>query len=346
LKTRFRILIPVRLYKENSRAFVARQRKVLLEFINIDLPVSLGDYGNIPVGMRHIKSSDKLPAYGRKLLQKYISQDMAYDYIEIFVDIKLNEPFMVKYLTESFVKQLESTPFKWLRKYCIEWMCIEFIFGVKNALLAANIACPGYITTSEGIICVNGALQKTIDPGYQFFNSIVEETIERGWPPIENIPISKTWEWCCKVPGFTTGEGKSACGRALAALSHIFREISVYDPGLDIIWALIGLEALYCKSTTGLQIQLHDKSEAFLGEMYKYKKDFSGMYDFRSRLIHGDVDINFMHLHLENKGKYIRRLEDSSLVAIALLVSTLQRMVKLDIFQLEFAYILKNVGAV
>lgn len=113
------------------------------------------------------------------------------------------------------------------------------------------------------------------------------------------------------------------------------------DSGISLIWSLLGLEALYGKGSTGLKEQLVGKTEAFLGERTENKKRFGAMYDFRSRFIHGNIDIPFRYSPYDAISEFQEFHSDlysRGQIALAALIATLQRMAANGWYDLRFAY--------
>ena len=109
-----------------------------------------------------------------------------------------------------------------------------------------------------------------------------------------------------------------------------------------MFWALIGIETLYCSGKEGLSEQIFNKTQVVLGEIKDYKKRVKQMYDFRSRLVHGDLDVSPLHYDLDDvdEQQFQQNLYDSAILAVAILTTTLQQMVKRDKVNLRFQYVL------
>ena len=84
----------------------------------------------------------------------------------------------------------------------------------------------------------------------------------------------------------------------MAALSYAAPGSVDSESSLNLAWVLLGLEALYCTGNVGLREQLVAKSELVLGPRVENKKAFGAMYDFRSRLLHGDMDLQIGRAHV------------------------------------------------
>ena len=79
-------------------------------------------------------------------------------------------------------------------------------------------------------------------------------------------------------------------GRAISASSYLIKQQAYDVSPVDLVWALLAIEALSATGNEGLKNQLMTKSELLLGKRFAYKKRFQRIYDFRSRFVHGDID--------------------------------------------------------
>lgn len=162
------------------------------------------------------------------------------------------------------------------------------------------------------------------------------------WPTYKNTKFIKVWEWFLKNEFSFEKHSKSNTERALNAFTHLFKDNHV-DSVFDLFWSLIGIETLYCSGKEGLSEQIFNKTQVVLGELKDYKKRLKQMYDFRSRLIHGDLDIPPNHYDLNDKDEeqFQQSLYDSTILAVAILTATLQTMVNEDRKSVKFKYILE-----
>ena len=216
------------------------------------------------------------------------------------------------------------------------------ILELHNFFLIANIAFPGALTVSNGISFISNNKFNKIEDFYAEDLYLAIQTAEKlKWPKLQQISILEAWDWLKNSNSLIDGIGKNSLGRALAAFSRITKESPSDDSTLDIIWALLGLEALYAKGNVGLKEQLVAKTEILLGKKEENKKAFGNMYDFRSRLVHGDIDIPLSHSPYNASPEYENFHQDlgqSGEIAIATLIATFQIMIKNNWNELEFNY--------
>lgn len=219
-----------------------------------------------------------------------------------------------------------------------------FQHEINNVLLIANILYPGAISAIEGYVMVNGEPAGGTSPFYaeHLFGAVMAAT-DLGWPKFYAIPFVDAWRWLRHSGALSDGIGIGRLGRAIAALSHL--TTSNFEPtsSVGLVWILLGLEALYSRGNVGLKEQLLGKTESILGPRTENKKVFGGVYDFRSRLLHGDVDIPLRYSPFDAVKKFedfhdeLMKSED---LALATLIATLQWMARNDTQEMDFVYTL------
>jgi hypothetical protein len=110
------------------------------------------------------------------------------------------------------------------------------------------------------------------------------------------------------------------------------------------LWALLGIEAVYVVGEEGITQQIHEKTQIYLGEKSNFKKSIKSMYNFRSKFIHGELEIPsyFRHHHSSNEHeKYDKEITEATQLAVGILTATLQKLIIQDKKTLTFKYIIE-----
>ena len=110
---------------------------------------------------------------------------------------------------------------------------------------------------------------------------------------------------------------------------------------MQLFWALVGLEALYVHGKAELAQQVREKSQVLLGKQVTFKKRITQMYDFRSRFLHGDLDFPGLCLvgdARETVARFDSELLEAIAMAVAVLVGTIQEVIRRDWAGLRFDY--------
>lgn len=218
----------------------------------------------------------------------------------------------------------------------------ELLEHIHRLIIASNIAHVGALPSDKGIlVSKNGLSSIEATSNAQSLEQAAEYALSIGWPPIKALSILEVWDWVSTKKGFMEGFGGGPTGRALNAFTHLLRPVGLIDESTELFWLLVGLEALYTKGNSGIQEQVREKSQLLLGPQDSYKKEISRMYNLRSRFVHGDLDFSGAHPS-EAIGKYAyeqnQQLIKSVNLARAMLVSTLQTLVKNDWTEPRFYY--------
>ncbi|KFC38228.1 hypothetical protein FF18_15860 [Elizabethkingia anophelis] len=216
-------------------------------------------------------------------------------------------------------------------------MIHDFRAKLHNFLLITNIAKPGVIKAKRGEIFMN---EKLIDFSYPI-TSIHRESLSDikkiKWPTYLNLKYIDAWNWFKENKFSFERFSRNGSERAMNAFTNLFQEDSNYL-AFDLFWSLIGIEAIYCKGKENLSEQIFTKTQVLLGEMSDYKKRLKRMYEFRSRLIHGDLDIppNNYDYDDENDINFNEELYEATSLAVAILTVTFQRMIEMKKNTIEF----------
>jgi len=198
----------------------------------------------------------------------------------------------------------------------------------SDIALAAYLSAPGAFDTRACTVSINGRKQKDPERGRIALGLVPPVNHSKrtdGWPPIAKISFLDSFNWLVCIEGFAHGLPSGPSGRAISALTHLLE-----GNGLELVWAVLGLEALYCRGNKDLAHQLRQKTSALLGEPVEYKKRVQELYDHRSQLVHGGLDIpiayDFIEV-VESVERYQQRDMDSHDLGTTLLVSTIQHLI-------------------
>jgi hypothetical protein len=211
-----------------------------------------------------------------------------------------------------------------------------------DLFLALNIAMPGMFTLHSGYVFQEHVLWKRLARMQANFEECLGVADQMKWPPLEWIELQTVWKWLCEDEGFTYRFSNSPLGRALCALSFLMSDRPWAGAYMsDLIWSMIALEALYGRGNIDMTNQLVEKTQLFLGPQKDFKSAVKKMYHYRSRLLHGDLDFPSAHSG-DSDDNFISESARASSIASSILVSTLQRMVRRNIRELRFQYVIES----
>lgn len=214
--------------------------------------------------------------------------------------------------------------------------------GLYDLAVVTNIARPGSLEFGRGVLTQDHAYQSTTDEMGKVYllREAVQLANSKKWPEVQTLDLAQVWHWSNKQEGFLEGFGGGTTGRALNAFANLFQS-NVYDEVSNLVWALLGIEALYTEGQIALQKQVKEKSQSFLGKQTVHKRTIGQMYNFRSRFLHGDLDFPGkypLHDASYELARYDRELFESIQLAEAILLATLQKLIELDWNGLTFSY--------
>jgi hypothetical protein len=140
---------------------------------------------------------------------------------------------------------------------------------------------------------------------------------------------------------FTSDFGVTKVGRAITAFTHLLRRRDTTAVGENLLWALLGLEALYTTGQSELGAQLFSKIQLILGKQREFKKAISQMYGYRSRFIHGDIPVPMRYCHYEGLREYesfAQEIDQQNYVAANVLTASLQSLAERNAIDLAFEW--------
>jgi hypothetical protein len=222
----------------------------------------------------------------------------------------------------------------------------EIITGEHERLigelaLAGTIARPGSVAPDRALHFMDGRFIKIGASAYsQSPYEAIELARELGWPPIKELRLEDCIQWLQSIPGLIDGSPKGRAGRAVAALSNLQHDGFV-DSSVELMWAMVGLEAIYGEGVNGLAAQIFGKSQVVLGEVTQHKKRIRGLYDYRSRFVHGDLDFPVAYSPYDTypgDDDSEKVAYDYSNMAQCMLLASIQRLVERKAMEFEFTY--------
>jgi hypothetical protein len=298
------------------------------------IEMSLSDYGSVEPVFSVVASERKRDlglGYGSTVI---FNRPDFYEVLEVEASIDVGAPQI-----EQIIALNPDLPLDKATSLLLFGLSNVFETKLYDMILLTNVARPGAIDLFEGHVLIEG---HTIRVTRRFHSSYLQDAVhlasKREWPQLGNLPVGDAWRWYGPIDGLSGGYSTGPTGRALNALSHL-TALSSSQP-LSLLWALMGLEALYVRASGGVTEQLREKLHAFLGSPETHKKSFSRMYDLRSRIVHGQLDFSSAYSDVEGpeSDNFYREVGGATDLATALLLATLQELIKRGWRDLSFSY--------
>lgn len=208
---------------------------------------------------------------------------------------------------------------------------VSSIFG--EILQLSDLAFPGAIDTCTGISIVENNSVEYIKEK-RSIPLIVGN--DETWPILKTIDIMTCVNWAYRVGfGYENFARKTnRVGRMLAAFTHLPHN----GEGEILFRAMQGLEAFYSDGIGDLRRQLSDKSSLFLGKWKENKNIVGKLYDSRSKFIHGSSVIGYFNHDLNDHDESAEELSNATYFSVRLLVSTIQKCIVENIFDIIWSY--------
>ncbi|OIR04998.1 hypothetical protein GALL_128140 [mine drainage metagenome] len=265
-----------------------------------------------------------------------------------------------------FQRKKEKKFTKYFLKFTTEYSFIdkeEIEFGllavtlitesyVKYLLIFLNIAKPGAFDSREGITIgtLNFETKTKVDKDvFPMLANTIHLSLnlvgKYKWPPIQELSINDTLKWFDKHWEAFTTMPKNRIERALNAFSYLFHDSLADTSPSDLFFSLVGIEALFVEGNESVQKQVAVKSQLLLGKRNEFKKKFKELYEFRSRYVHGQLNlINKYYLRDADTDlqDHLSKTYDNSNLAILILIASIQKHILLDKDELAFEFILKD----
>ncbi|HYK77932.1 MAG TPA: hypothetical protein VEV16_13220, partial [Daejeonella sp.] len=124
--------------------------------------------------------------------------------------------------------------------------------------------------------------------------------------------------------------------RALNAFSQMFGKNT--DPNSSFLfWSILGIEALLAEGNNNILNQIKSKCILLFGEPKEFKKKINHLYDYRSRFVHGDINIppKFFFIDEKFELEYWEYLNFS----ISILIALIRKLIRDDKTEFNFEYI-------
>ncbi len=211
---------------------------------------------------------------------------------------------------------------------------------LQRLCLLVNLSYAAKVDFLPGVIYSNKnkyvgktlVLLNTLDFAYEHSNKI-------GWPILKGIKIEKTIEWFVKNKIHTDETSRNKTHRAINAFSYLFNNIGEKDTSI-LFWTMLGIESILAKGNNNITNQIKTKSSLILGEPKEYKKKLNKLYDYRSRLIHGDI--NFPPKFSSDYELFEVEYWDYLAFATSILLAIIRDMIEKGIVEYKFNYILET----
>ena len=276
-----------------------------------------GQYSKIKdITFAMIYSSDYLGNTDERILEiKNRHKSFCIDYIEDFIEINI-----------TLKNSLKEKSFPYIADHILQKLALllNLSYNTKVDFLK------GVVYSNEEYIGESCLVINSLDYAYEHANTM-------NWPKYKRVGLSKTIKWFVKYDVHLEGNSQGKFQRALNAFSYQF--ISVLDNEIThLFWCMLGIEALLAEGSNSIFSQIKLKSWLIFGEPTEYKKKLSKLYNYRSRLFHGDF--NFPAKYSADYDAFEKEYYDYSAFARSILMALIKELIIRSESEFKFEYTL------
>ena len=191
--------------------------------------------------------------------------------------------------------------------------------------VAINIANVGVLRFDDGALFADGhsfAIPSVVSQ----CEGALEFSLSSDWPERQTAGLQNVFDWYRKLNGTTAGHSNTPIGRATCAFTYLFHPDPSRRALMDLVWSLAGIEALLGEADqsrrliTDKLLLLFPEGEGSSGEI---RKLIRAVYDFRSRMLHGNRNISSRRLEMDDDDlkfkKYVEEESNATNLSILLL---------------------------
>jgi len=211
---------------------------------------------------------------------------------------------------------------------------------LRDLIVGISIAKKGGIDYGQNpILFIDGKVYSSLASSIHSIGYGVEHAAKIKWPKIRMLDLRTTLTWLNKYQSQMDSLSSDKIGRAINAYSNLFTDIGDNSYSSTLFWTMLGLEALFSAGSDNVLNQVNLKSQVLLGKRKEFKKSFSEMYGYRSKFVHGALDINnkmVLHDRGERVNTHWINYYENEHLAIAIIIATFQKLIMKNLTELDF----------
>lgn len=203
-----------------------------------------------------------------------------------------------------------------------------------------QIARPGSLGVAGGVVIVDNKILSTITRQWFMYELHSGDSRRIVWPQIVDLSLAQVCSWSGELGALSSAIARTRVQRSFAALTYALSLPSV-QAGETLFRAMQGLEAFFSDGVGDLRRQLSEKSQLWLGTSGKSKNIVGHLYDLRSSYVHGSANLSYsfgLHDSWEEDRQTSKKLSEGVEFAVRLLLATIQRCIRDQVFELQWKY--------
>jgi hypothetical protein len=172
------------------------------------------------------------------------------------------------------------------------------------------------------------------------FNQAYDSINELQWPQPDSLTLDQVLNWLNNHQIQLTGISNGPASRAVMAYSHLFNYSLGETDSAFLFWCMLGIESLYAVGSNNILNQIHTKVYLILGEPAQFQKKLKRLYEYRSRLVHGDLNLS-AKFHMDFSEPSFE-YNDYVGFSASILITSIKRLIGKNLSTYEFQYSWKD----
>ena len=195
----------------------------------------------------------------------------------------------------------------------LDWkstVSLQLELTIQSYFCALAIAYEGVVRPIQNIWIQDGSAYGTDRCYLSDIHHSIEFLREKTVFPAIDLELDTVIDWTFAQNGIFDGYSDTPASRALNYFTRLFVANFRNDELSDLVWALAGIEALLVEGGRSSIGQLREKLAAIFGkiDLLWLTRMITDLYNFRSRMIHGDRQIRSFFRRNEEESK--KRLDE------------------------------------
>ena len=187
------------------------------------------------------------------------------------------------------------------------------------------------------IIGKNNQLLEKTQIIFNSFEYAYESQYKLKWPQVDSINVFTTLNWLNNNNISVVERSSCKASRAINALTQTFGKISE-STSPHLFWVMLGIEALLAEGNNNVTNQIRTKCIVLFGEPKEFKKKLNQLYDYRSRFVHGDIDIP-PKLFYEDDQDFSKEYQQQLDFGMSILIALIRKLICENKTEFKFEYI-------
>ncbi|WP_321310619.1 HEPN domain-containing protein [Marinifilum fragile] len=296
---------------------------------------------DIKINLRTFKKKPRLLKRSPKSIESYELDNFLVFSLHGCVDY----PGIIEALKKAKVTIVNGQEFMDLAKYVINnAVSNSFKNLIDENLILSHLSTPGVISIRTGAIFIDGEFYEEYKGISSLISEAYRESLVKKYPPVKFTVGKNVLDQLKRNKISFKANPSTPIEKALNCLSHVL------NPSNDIteamIYSVMGIETLYVTGNQNIQKQVDENVQIFLGKLKEHKKIIKELYNFRSKLLHGEYPLKPYHMYrnwlIDGFDEIDAKSYHAFTYSTMILVATLQKMILSDRTELIFRTELVN----